>query len=267
MKILIRFLYLLFIASVCFSCYMFIVSSGLVESDKDDVNYYKMLQDLTAESVVEDDADNESEKEVIPIDYDSIITPYDEVTAFDIASIIYKHFEGKSWIIVDEHTGDKIIDFANDVAAYFGIDTAYVLKASDNEDFHGSYNDETITLGYYSSRTDTITLNSDSIDEQQEKYLKMKYSGEEYCTMVFFVDNLIDVILHETRHAYQHYCTDGKLHSHGFDNDQLYAISYNHRNYKTIDEYGFEEYKDNLIELDAREFVEYCRQAYKSLIF
>ena len=126
-------------------------------------------------------------------------------------------------------------DYMNEVIRIYGLQDVDTTIHWDPE---ATYEQSKITWGYYSPDYQTVTLN--------ESVLSGRYGNwDSY--------DLLETIGHELRHAYQHEAVN---HPDRFTVSQgtLDTWSHNFDNYLDADTYGFEAYRNQPIEVDARDF-------------
>lgn len=92
-----------------------------------------------------------------------------------------------------------------------------------------------ITYGGYAPFTKRITLNKKLLSEPEGIYL-------------------LTVLIHEARHAYQHEAAKSNKHTVSDETRQIWKDNLKRKNYKTSKRDGFDAYRDQPVERDARWF-------------
>jgi len=126
-------------------------------------------------------------------------------------------------------------DYMNEVIRIYGLQD---VDSTIYWDPNATYEPSLITWGYYSPDSHRVTLNENVLSGQYGNWNSY---------------DLIETIGHELRHAYQH---EAVAHPDRFTVSQgtLDAWSNNINNYLDSDTYGFEAYRNQPIEVDARDF-------------
>ena len=126
-------------------------------------------------------------------------------------------------------------DYMNEVIRIYGLQD---VDATIHWDPDATYERSKITWGYYSPDYHTVTLNESVLSGQYGNW-------DSY--------DLLETIGHELRHAYQY---EAVAHPDRFTVSQGTLDTWKHNidNYLDSDTYGYKAYRDQPIEVDARDF-------------
>ena len=125
-------------------------------------------------------------------------------------------------------------DYMNDVIAIYGLKD---VKSSISWDSDATYTSQSITWGYYSHRTHTVTLNERALTDSQGNW-------DSY--------ELLETVSHELRHAYQHEAIDHPT-DYMVSKETIKTWKDNFAHYIDSDS-DYEGYRNQPVEVDARDF-------------